>query len=67
MGAYTLADVLSNVLSALQDILYYVSSAIASNAQIIATVVVVGALVYLVWRYGGRVLRGVTGWLRGFF
>jgi hypothetical protein len=67
MAGYTLADVLTNVLTALQDILYYVSSAIASNAQIIATVVVVGALVYLVWRYGGRVLRGVTGWLRGFF
>jgi hypothetical protein len=67
MGAYTLADVLSNVLAALQDILYYVSSAIAANAQVIATVVVVGALVYLVWRYGGRIFRGVTGWLRGLF
>jgi hypothetical protein len=67
MGAYTLADVLSNVLAALQDILYYVSSAIAANAQVIATVVVVGALVYLVWRYGSRIFRGVTGWLRGLF
>jgi hypothetical protein len=67
MAGYTLADVLSNVLSALQDILYYVSSAIAANAQVIATVVVVGALVYLVWRYGSRIFRGVTGWLRGLF
>jgi hypothetical protein len=67
MAGYTLADVLSNVLTALQDILYYVSSAIAANAQVIATVVVVGALVYLVWRYGSRIFRGVTGWLRGLF
>jgi len=67
MAGYTLGDVLTNVLAALQDILYYVSSAVAQNAQVIATVLVVGALVYMVWRYGGRVFRGITGWLRGIF
>jgi predicted PurR-regulated permease PerM len=64
---YTLADVLTNILTALQDILYYVANAIAENASVIATVVVIGAIAFLVMRYGTRIFRGVTGWLRGLF
>jgi len=67
MPPYTLADVLTNILTALQDILYYVSTAIAENASVIATVVVIGAIAFLVMRYGTRIFRGVTGWLRGLF
>jgi len=67
MAGYTLADVLTNILTALQDILYYVSTAIAENASVIATVVVIGAIAVLVMRYGSRIFRGVTGWLRGLF
>jgi predicted PurR-regulated permease PerM len=67
MAGYALADVLTNILTALQDILYYVSSAIADNASVIATVVVIGAIAFLVMRYGTRIFRGVTGWLRGLF
>jgi predicted PurR-regulated permease PerM len=67
MAGYTLAEVLTNILTALQDILYYVSSAIADNASVIATVVVIGAIAFLVMRYGSRIFRGVTGWLRGLF
>jgi predicted PurR-regulated permease PerM len=67
MPPYTLAEVLTNILNALQDILYYVSSAIADNASVIATVVVIGAIAFLVMRYGTRIFRGVTGWLRGLF
>lgn len=65
MPGYTLAEVLTNILTALQDILYYVSSSIAENAQVIATVVVIGAIAFMVMRYGTRVFRGVMGWLRG--
>jgi cobalamin synthase len=67
MAGYTLADVLTNILTALQDILYYVANAIAENASVIATVVVIGAIAFLVMRYGSRIFRGVTGWLRGLF
>jgi predicted PurR-regulated permease PerM len=67
MPPYTLTEVLTNILTALQDILYYVSSAIADNASVIATVVVIGAIAFMVMRYGTRIFRGVTGWLRGFF
>jgi hypothetical protein len=64
---YTLADVLTNILTALQDILYYVANAIAENASVIATVVVIGGIAFLVMRYGTRIFRAVTGWLRGLF
>jgi cobalamin synthase len=67
MTGYTLADVLTNILTALQDILYHVSTAIADNASVIAIVVVIGAIAFLVMRYGSRIFRGVTGWLRGLF
>jgi hypothetical protein len=67
MAGYTLADVLTNILTALQDILYYVANAIAENASVIATVVIIGAIAFIVMRYGSRIFRGVTSWLRGFF
>ena len=67
MAGYTLAEVLNSILSAIQDILYYVAKAIADNASVIATVVVIGALAFLVMRYGTRIFGGITGWLRGFF
>jgi protein involved in polysaccharide export with SLBB domain len=67
MAGYTLAEVLTNILTALQDILYYVSTAIADNASVIATVVVIGAIAFLVMRYGSRVFRGITSWIRGLF
>lgn len=67
MAGYTLAEVLNSILSAIQDILYYVAKAIADNASVIATVVVIGALAFLVMRYGTRIFSGITGWLRGFF
>lgn len=65
--SYTLADVLDRVLAALQDALYYIADAIASNASTIATVIVIGGLAYLIMRYGTRIFRGVTGWIRGLF
>lgn len=61
-----LTDVLNQVLTGIQTILYDIASAIASNAQVIATVVVVGAIAFMVLRFGTRIFRGVTGWLRGF-
>lgn len=66
-GGHTIADVLANVMTAIQEILYEVTKAIADNATIIATVVVIGGLAFLVWRYGSRIFRGVTGLLRGLF
>jgi len=65
--SYTLADVLDRILVAIQDTIYHIADAIASNASIIATAVVVGGLAFMIMRYGTRIFRGVTGWLRGLF
>jgi len=65
--AYTIADIINNILVAIQDILGEVASVLAQNASNIATVLVIGGLAYMLMRYGSRVFRGVTGWFRGFF
>jgi len=63
----SLGDILSQVLDALQTILYEVARAIAENASVIATAVVLGGLTYFLVRYGSRMFRGITGWMRTFF
>jgi len=57
---YTLADIMNNILVAIQNILGEVASVLAENASIIATVVVVGGVAALLWRYGSNIMRGVT-------
>jgi len=64
---FSLADVLGQILNTLQTIIYQVAAAVAENASIIATVVVLGGLTYMVFRYGSRIFRGVSGWLRTLF
>jgi len=63
----SLADILNSVLSALQTIMYEIATAIADNASVIATAVVLGGLAFLVMNYGTRIFRGVTSWIRGLF
>jgi len=63
--AYTLNDVLNAILTGIQDTLYHIFSTIANNAEIIATVVVVGMLGYGIVRFGSNILRSVTGFVRG--
>jgi len=65
--AYTLADVLNSLLSAVQDILGNIAHAIADNAGIIAQILVLGGLVYGVVRFGGDAIRRITGVVRGLF
>jgi ABC-type multidrug transport system permease subunit len=63
----SLADVLTNILNAVTTILYEVTKAIADNAGVIATVLVLGGLAFVFMRYGTRVFRSVGGWFRGLF
>jgi len=65
--AYTLNDVLNAILTGIQDTLYNIFSTIANNAEIIATVVVVGMLGYGIVRFGSNILRNVSGFVRGLF
>lgn len=64
---YTIVEVMTNILSALQDTLYYISSAIADNASVIATVIVLGGLSMVIMKYGTRIFKGVGGFFRGLF
>jgi len=65
--AYTIGEVLNYILIAIQDILGEVAKVIAENASIIATVVVLGGLGLILWRYGGRIFAGIAGWFRRMF
>lgn len=65
--APTLADILNKILQAVQSILYSVADAIAANASVIGTVIVLGGLAYLTVRYGSKIFRGVTRFLSGLF
>jgi predicted PurR-regulated permease PerM len=62
-----LSGVISNILSAIVTIISEFASALAANASTIATLVFAGVMVGLVYRYGSRLLRGVTSWFRGIF
>lgn len=65
--AYTLADVLNAMLTGIQDILGNVATAIADNASVIASIIVIGGLVFGVVRFGTAALRRVTGLVTGLF
>ncbi len=64
---YTLADIMQNILTAIQNILGEVAKVIAENAGVIATVVVIGGVALLLWRYGSRIFSGITGMFRRLF
>jgi len=63
----SLADIMTAVLNTIQTVLYEIASAVAENAGVIASVVVLGAITYMVVRYGTRMFRGVVGFFRGLF
>ena len=65
--AYTISDIVNNILVAIQDIIGEVANVLAANASNIATALVVGGFAYLLMRYGSRVFRGITGLFRGMF
>jgi len=63
----SLADILTNVLNAVQTIIYQIASAIAENATVIANVIILGGLAVGVYAVGRRLVRMVSGWFRGLF
>ena len=63
--AFTLSDIMGNVLNAIYGVLGEVASALAENASVIAEVLVLGGLAFMVARYGGRIFRQLGTLLRG--
>jgi hypothetical protein len=64
---YTLADIMGNILVAIENIIGEIAKVIAENAGVIATVVIIGGIALLLWRYGSRIISGVSGMFRRFF
>jgi hypothetical protein len=66
-AATSLSDVLNSIMNTIVSVLQNVIGVISNNAGIIATLLVVGGLVFLTVRYGRRIFAGVTELLRGLF
>jgi hypothetical protein len=65
--SYSLADIMANILAAIQNIIGEVAKVLAENAGTIATVVIIGGVAMLLWRYGSRIFSGISGMFRRFF
>jgi hypothetical protein len=61
----SIGDVLNNILSAINSVIGAIATAIADNAEVIGTVVIVGALAVSVMSIGKKVFSGLSGWFRG--
>jgi len=64
---YTLSEIMTNILNAIQDVIGNVAAAISENAAVIGTVIVLGGLAYALVRFGSRAFRSFAGWFRGLF
>jgi len=63
---YSIQDILNSILTAVQDILGNVASVIADNANVIATMIVLGGLTIGVVRYGNTIFRRLANFVGGF-
>ena len=62
-----LGSLINNVVNTLINIFQTIVNVISENANAIATLIVVGGIAYLVYRYGRRYLTGLMEWFRGLF
>ena len=62
-----LGTALTDTLDAIIKIIDNIAQTISANASTIATVLVVGAVAYGVYKVGQRVLGNVGNWFRNFF
>jgi hypothetical protein len=67
MSVPSLGTILTDVLGSIAGILGAVATAISDNVEVIAAVIVTGALTYVVMRFGSRMLSSIGGWFKGLF
>ncbi len=65
--SYSIADIMTNILATIQNIIGEVAKVLAENAGVVATVVVIGGVAMLLWRYGSRLFSGISGIFRRLF
>jgi len=63
----TLGDVLNSIMNTIVQVLSNVVNVIAQNAGTIATILVIGGLVFVTVRYGKRIFAGISDFLKGLF
>ena len=61
-----LSGALSSILSAVEGVITEIANVIEQNATLIGDVIAIGALVFLVIRFGGRVFNSLGGLFQGF-
>ena len=62
----SLSTALTDILNAVSGIIASVASTIEANASVIGTVLVIGALVTLVAKFGGRAFSSIGAFFKGF-
>lgn len=61
----SIGDILNSILSAIQGVIGAVANAIADNAEVIGTVLIIGALIVAVMSIGRKSIGGLMGWFKG--
>lgn len=61
-----LSAALSSILSAVEGVITEIANVVEQNASLIGDVVAIGALVFLVVKFGNRVFGALGGLLQGF-
>jgi hypothetical protein len=63
----SLSDVMTNIISSISGVIGAIATAIAANAGVIGTIIVVGAVAVTVMAFGQKIFKGLSGWFKGLF
>ena len=63
----SLSDVMTNIISSISGVIGAIATAIADNAAVIGTIIVVGAVAVAVMAFGQKIFKGLGGWFKGLF
>ena len=63
----SLSDVMTNIISSISGVIGAIATAIAANASVIGTIIVVGAVAVTVMAFGQKIFKGLSGWFKGLF
>jgi hypothetical protein len=62
-----LSDVATNIINSVSSVLGSIATAIAANAGVIGSIIVVGAVAIGIMGFGQKIFGGLSGWFKGLF
>jgi len=62
-----LSDVATNIINSVSSVLGSIATAIAANAGVIGSIIVVGAVAIGIMSFGQKIFKGLGGWFKGLF